>query len=69
MTYTLHSSMHWYINNRLEHFRKRQEFLKSQLEDIELFHEPDFEMWREFLEITGRIRELEHLLSCSDTLF
>jgi hypothetical protein len=67
MVYDKHSRMEWYIQHRLEHFRERRERLKSHLNDVDAAEEVDFDVWREFLELTGRIRELEHLLSSMDT--
>lgn len=67
MAYATHSRVEWYIQHRLEHHRERRERLKSHLDDVDATEEVDFDMWREFLEVTGRVRELEHLLSSADT--
>jgi hypothetical protein len=66
MSAPLPSRMVWYIEHRLEFLRKLRDTLKLTLEGSTADN-ADFEALREFLDVVGRIRELENLLSHAET--
>ena len=60
------SQMLWYLEHRLEFLRKRREKLRELLQGNS--STPiDYEHLREFMEVSGGIRELEELLSRSES--
>lgn len=66
MSAPLSSRMVWYIEHRLEFLRNRRDTLKLTLEGSSTDN-VDFEALRELLDVVGRIRELENLLSHAET--
>jgi hypothetical protein len=62
MTKPKSSRMVWYIEHRLEFLENRRESLRAALDEVAA-NELDPEALREFLEVTGRIRELDNLLA------
>lgn len=64
--YMKHSALAWYTEHRLEFLRNRMKELKAKLDIGEISSEDfPYELLLEFMEIKGRIKELENIIEHS----
>ena len=64
--YMNHSALIWYTEHRLEFLRNRMKELKAKLDIGEISSEDfPYELLLEFMEIKGRIKELENIIEHS----